>query len=352
MGVERDLVRLTKQLRENERIWAGFRQIEIRMIGAGSLPKIVSLLVRDLPKIFSSVDCVSLACLDPEYELTRLMDASASTLGAGAFLVLAPETLRDLFAGSDRPQLGPCTPALQSLLFPRIVEPLGSVALAPLVLRGQIVGSLNQGSRDPAHYGPDSATDLLEHLAAVTAMCIENAVTQERLKQDGLTDPLTGIANRRFFERRLEEELSRCKRTRQSLACVLVDVDHFKPINDRFGHQAGDEALRTIARALGEELRGADVLARYGGEEFVLLLPDTTVTLAATIAERLRQRVDTLAFAFDGKRIPMTISLGLACLQGAPADEEVNASALLQRADAALYQAKAQGRNRVCCADH
>jgi len=183
-------------------------------------------------------------------------------------------------------------------------------------------------------------------------MCIDNAVSHERLKIEGLTDPLTGLYNRRFFERRLSEEIDRwVRRHDTALIGMLVDVDHFKQVNDRYGHQAGDRTLQGVARLLGHELRGSDVLARYGGEEFVLLLPDTTTGPGMVIAERLRAQVESASFTGpSGQRLQVTVSIGLACLmpdaRRAVADPDVW---LLQQADAALYQAKQEGRNRVVC---
>jgi diguanylate cyclase (GGDEF)-like protein len=355
MELRRDLSRLKKQIRDNERIWSGFRQIEVRMIGAASLPEIVALLVSDLPKTFEQVDCVSLAYFDPEFELARLLEhAGEKSFPNHSFISISSnlDILRGLFAPDVKPRLGPCTPAIQTLLFPGERAQFGSVALAPLLSHGRLVGSLNQASRNPGHFNQGVATDLLGHLAAVAAMCIENAVIQERLKRDGLTDALTGVANRRFFERRLEEEMQRLARDGQALACMLVDIDHFKRVNDRFGHQAGDYVLQHVAQVLGRDLRASDVLARYGGEEFILLLPNTAHKQAATIAERLREAVAEQVFAVDPKSpVHITISLGLVCLPASrKGKESISGAELIQRADAALYRAKAAGRDRLVIA--
>jgi len=238
---------------------------------------------------------------------------------------------------------------LHSLLFLEHPCATGSVAVAPLVRRGELIGSLNQGSRDSRHFVSGIATDLLEHLAAVAAMCIDNAVNHERLKLDGLTDPLTGISNRRFFERRLAEEVERWARQSGPLVCMLVDVDFFKQVNDQYGHQVGDRVLRQIASILGQDLRGSDVLARYGGEEFVLLLPGTTPAHGAAIAERLRASVEHSAFVIpEGIDLDVTVSIGLGCLlPGAESYGPDPAFWLFQQVDNALYQAKDTGRNRV-----
>jgi two-component system, cell cycle response regulator len=352
------VARLKRQLIDNERIWAGFRRLEIRLIGAQSLREFVSVLSADMPRTFSSVDYVTLACFDPEYELTRLLesepnadeDARADEVG-DAFINVTQQSLQSLFDTPPRPRLEPCTAEMQALLFPACPHPLGSVALAPLVLRGQVIGTLNQGSMDAGHFTPDTATDLLEHLAAVTSMCLDNVVSHERLRWYGLTDPLTGIANRRFFERRLSEEVERWLRRQEPLTYMLVDIDHFKQVNDRYGHQVGDQVLQQVAELLGRDLRGVDLLARYGGEEFMLLLPNTTRVQATAIAQRLCGNVARHPFAVaDGESLKTSVSIGVACLEATEERPAAPGIWLFQKADAALYQAKQSGRNRVVVA--
>lgn len=338
-------------MRGNERIWAGFREIEIRMLAAETLHAVIAVLARDVPKFFPGVQAVSIAWLDPDYELTRLLAQEGGAMANDAFVALrSPLTGPD---SSHAPLLGPFDALSQQKLFPLCDQPLRSIATVPLVLRGEQVGSLNQASTDPRHFVPGTATDFLEHLAAVTAICIDNAVNRARLRRDGLTDMLTQVANRRFFDRRLREEISQWLRRGGDLSCLLVDLDCFKQINDRHGHQAGDLVLQEVARALSKGLRESDVLARYGGEEFVLLLPATGSERAAEIAERLRAAVASLVIsATSGISLQVTASFGLANLAGSlRAKLEDPGLWLLRQADRALYAAKASGRNRVARVD-
>jgi two-component system cell cycle response regulator len=344
-----NIAELKAQVRNNERIWSGFRNIELTIIGAQSLPELVARLLSGVRDAFAGVDCTSLACVDPDYSLRRML---AGTPQAEAFVAVAPADLDGLFPDFPRPRLGRCEPAMQSLLFPACAHHLGSVALMPLVLRGQLIGSFNQASRHPTHYDPHTATDFLEHLAAIAALCIDNVINHERLKLDGLTDALTAVANRRFFERRLHEELTRWRRRGGSLVCMLVDIDHFKQVNDQHGHQAGDCVLRQVAEMLGRDLRASDVLARYGGEEFVLLLPETSEKQGTAIAERLRDVVGRARFEMSrDKSLGVTVSVGLAVLDRRARDIKQDIGEwLLSEADAALYRAKQAGRNRVVLA--
>ena len=350
--LRRHMTMLEDQLRRNEHIWSGFRQIEIDMLGAHSFGDLLSVLSNGILKTFRNVECVTIACFDPEYELTRLLkDAEDSGALGQLFVPLGPKAVAGLYRKPYRPWLGQFDPTAHGVLFPGFGA-VGSVALSPLVFKGQLIGSLNQGSREADHFVSHAATDLLEHMAAVTAMCIDSTVSHERLKLDGLTDSLTGISNRRFFERRLEEEVERWRRSGTSLCCVVADIDHFKRVNDRFGHQIGDVILRRVAQELGKVLRSSDVLARYGGEEFVLLLPETPMPMATEIAERLRE--DISAMEFDEKilaKFQVTVSLGLASLTLENNENETaTGDWLFRQADNALYQAKNGGRNRVVVA--
>jgi two-component system, cell cycle response regulator len=156
-------------------------------------------------------------------------------------------------------------------------------------------------------------------------------------------DGLTQINNRRFFEEALEREISRCKRYTRDLSLVMIDIDHFKKINDTFGHLAGDFVLKHLASTVKAKIRREDVFARYGGEEFGLLLPELDVKGAQLMAEKVRKLVEKEVFDYETQRIPITVSMGVATL-GAQRDSGL----LLKSADERLYAAKSAGRNRVC----
>jgi diguanylate cyclase (GGDEF)-like protein len=167
---------------------------------------------------------------------------------------------------------------------------------------------------------------------------------ETELQQLARTDPLTGLANVRAFRSRLEEEVKRARRYRTPLACVMVDMDRLKPINDEMGHAAGDVAIRAVADVIRRELRETDFGARYGGDEFVLLLPHTSGVEARVFAERVAHRLDQSPVELPGRRIPLSASFGIAALESEP---EETGDALVRRADAALYAAKRGGRGTV-----
>jgi diguanylate cyclase (GGDEF)-like protein len=168
------------------------------------------------------------------------------------------------------------------------------------------------------------------------------------LEQTALQDGLTEIPNRRYFDRKLTQEWNRQSRHQRPLALLMIDIDHFKPYNDHYGHGAGDDCLRRVAKTLAQvPTRSADLLARYGGEEFVALLPETNRAGASRIAEQMQAAIHALALphAYSPAADRITISIGASISR--PQQPATNAEALKQAADRALYQAKEQGRNRL-----
>jgi diguanylate cyclase (GGDEF)-like protein len=179
---------------------------------------------------------------------------------------------------------------------------------------------------------------------------LENTVNREHILISGFTDPLTELHNRRYLDQRLNEELARAGRYRQSLSCLFIDVDHFKQINDTYGHQAGDIALRELANRIRSQLRASDIATRFGGEEFALLLPHTTLTEALMLAERIRLEVNSQPFPLDdGSSLQLSVSIGVSETHplSNKSQQKADGEQLLAHADQALYMAKANGRNRI-----
>jgi two-component system cell cycle response regulator len=167
----------------------------------------------------------------------------------------------------------------------------------------------------------------------------------ESLKDEVMRDGLTGLFNYKSFHFFLNQEYIRAHRYRLPLSLVMADIDHFKSINDTFGHAAGDEVLRILSQRLNTTLRHSDILARYGGEEFGILLTETPITDSLIVVERLRSMVKSMAVEYEGQTIKVTMSFGLALFQP---ESSLSKDELIKQADHALYEAKRQGRNRVC----
>jgi two-component system, cell cycle response regulator len=191
---------------------------------------------------------------------------------------------------------------------------------------------------------PSSREDLAVLDAALPglAVALNNALNHERLQRVAALDPLTGIYNRRFGLQRLDEEFKRSVRSGDPLGVLMLDVDHFKNINDSYGHLVGDRVLKSVVAAARQALREGDLLARYGGEEFVAALPGASRDDVLIMAEAIRHAVADTITMDDGRQIQATVSVGGASLPHSPADR---AEALIDLADQALYSAKTAGRN-------
>ena len=224
------------------------------------------------------------------------------------------------------------------------------MALLPLPRKDRVIGALCFGSRDAARYTRHHGTDFVSHLGALAAVCLENALNRTRLLRAGITDFLTGWHNRRYLQQRLKEELARAQRRAGTVACLMIDVDRFKGINDGYGHLAGDNALKEIAHRVETQIRSMDTAARFGGDEFAILLPDAAAGEAAKLAERIREVIGAVPFALTPQLDrQVTVSVGVACVSPGRHETDLKALAdrLLADADAALYRAKALGRDRV-----
>ncbi|MBE9569761.1 MAG: GGDEF domain-containing protein [Proteobacteria bacterium] len=167
----------------------------------------------------------------------------------------------------------------------------------------------------------------------------------ESLREETIRDGLTNLFNYQRFQESLEQEVYRAKRYNLQLSVILADIDHFKAVNDNFGHLAGDYSLKMIAECLKDSLRESDSAARYGGEEFAFILPETGPDGAFIVAERLRDSVNSLAINYEDKKISITVSFGVASFDPA---NDINKTDLIRKADHALYQAKRAGRNKCC----
>ena len=218
------------------------------------------------------------------------------------------------------------------------------VVIVPLSFKDVPVGALVLASATPL---APSASVLLRHYQVDLGLALTNAMSHDRLERLAAIDPLTDAYNRRFGLVRLQEEFGRALRVEGPMGVLMVDLDHFKEVNDTFGHLAGDRVLRAVARSIRRVLREGDIFVRYGGEEFLAVLPGASTGDLSELAERLRRAVSATEVPDREMRIRVTASVGAASY---PEHEVSSATELVEAADAALYEAKRSGRDRVSVA--
>jgi diguanylate cyclase (GGDEF)-like protein len=222
---------------------------------------------------------------------------------------------------------------------------LGALKIVPLKAGPTALGALVLGSRQKGAFSREVVLQL-EVVAMQAGQSIERARLFDRTERLATTDGLTGLQNHRTFQERLDAQLAQAQRYGKRTSLILCDVDHFKSVNDTYGHPVGDQVLRGIARTLQKEARTTDVVARYGGEEFAIIMPETDTAGAMVIAERIRERVAGVLFDTPQGPLKVTISLGVATF---PDDGKTKAE-LVERSDGCLYHAKRHGRNRSVAA--
>ncbi len=245
----------------------------------------------------------------------------------------------------EKPGLGQACAHIQTL------PPFGALCV-PMIGQGEVLGMLHLSFSGPE---PEQRTDehyrrleSMERLAMTVAdhlsLALANLKLRERLQEMSVRDPLTGLYNRRYMQETLEREIKRAHRDSKPIGIIMLDVDHFKSVNDTHGHNAGDLVLKTLARFLGNNLRGEDVACRYGGEEFILIMPGLSLKDSEAKAERMRHEIEsTLQVQYLDNPISITVSIGVAAFP----EHGGHADPLISIVDAAMYEAKKRGRNRI-----
>lgn len=214
--------------------------------------------------------------------------------------------------------------------------------IAPLICHGRVVGVLNMSDKtDGGKFTPDDIA-VVELFRQLIGASIGNISLFEKTQRQAKTDGLTGMLNHRTFYETLEVELRRAQRYGGKLSIIMADIDNLKPINDSFGHRAGDMAIKQIARRIGACIRQIDVAARYGGDEFSVILPNTTISDAAVVAERMVNMVKGTPMIWEQHKVPLSISVGVGQYDG-----DTCAGDVTKTTDEALYAAKQAGKGRV-----
>lgn len=349
-AARQSLVELTEQVARNDEKLRQTQKRELRLLQAEDLDALLKVLVSGLRSSYR-LEYVSVVICDPDYDIRHLLMANGTP--AETFPnVLMVESLTGLapqYIALYKPWLGAFAACDHSMICPGATG-VKSIAMIPLTHRGKLIGSINLCSSDAERFTRQHASDFLAHLGIIASFCVENSINRARLLRSGFTDVLTGWHNRRYLSVRLVEELARARRDQSGLVCLMLDVDHFKRINDTWGHAAGDAVLRELAHRIESQVRASDVAARFGGEEFVVLLPNTNVASASLLAERIRTAISASPITLPCKEtVTVTASIGIAEVRPQSDDNDLKTlgDSLIARADVALYAAKSAGRDRV-----
>lgn len=349
-AARRQLETLTAEVARNDDKMRRTLQRELQLLQAEDLDSLLHVLVDGLRASYG-LEYVSVVLCDPDHDIRHLLLANGTPVENYSHLVVV-ESLTGLapqYIALHQPWLGAFAACDHQMICPGAGD-LKSIAMIPLTHRNKLLGSINLCSSDAMRFTRDHASDFLAHIGIIASFCIENTVNRARLLRSGFTDVLTGWNNRRYLSVRLVEELARARRDGSGLVCLMLDVDHFKSVNDTWGHAAGDMVLRELAQRIESQVRASDVAARYGGEEFVVLLPDTEVASARLLAERIRKAISATPFDLpSGETVTVTVSIGIS--EVTPEHDETDlktvGDSLVARADVALYAAKSAGRDRV-----
>ncbi len=361
--------RLKKQLRELLDSVASYRgtqhrfeNFELQLLQCQNFKELISCLIETLPEEFK-LDKVSLTLFDPDKIAREMLGPELPYPNQLTFIDTYNNLcfpFKELQAasiwpggsmGAMRVQLGSQYEFIKLAGF--VGGSIKSVAILPLIRENLLIGYLSVGSNNKQRFEPTLAIELLSHLSAVIAICLENTLSREQLHQLSQIDMLTRVKNRRAFDKALRTEISRSQRGKLPLSCLFADLDFFKVVNDTYGHSTGDRALKAVASTVQELLRETDILARIGGEEFTILLPNTEEDRARDIAERIRKRIEAIEVPDDqGTVVKLTTSIGYATWRPAIIEAESVDDIhrrLMGTADKAVYKAKQSGRNRVRC---
>lgn len=355
LRLRRQIEELLRFGRENQQILNRHHEMNLRLIASYTLNDLMHHIFTTM-KNAAQLDVISMVLLDAKGELNELVSFLGIDTSRYPLFLVAPNmaSFHPSLASLYKPLLGPYCAQQHRGLFSAAHKLPKSVAIIPFIRHYRLTGLVCLGSMDQNRFLPDMATDFLELQGSIMAICLENVITQEKLKQIGLTDPLTGLGNRRHLKEQLLKALSMARRHQHPLSCLFIDIDKFKRINDRLGHPAGDAVLKELALRIRKASRRYDIPARLGGEEFVLVLPNTARRNAQNMAERIRTATAGKAFSLpENAFCDVTVSIGGCTIQNIAPERDLTELAhfILSQADLALYEAKETGRNKVVWAN-
>ncbi len=328
---------ILQRLKKNEEIHRKFHRLESKIISILNFKDFFEILLTEIKKIFH-IPYVWLSVIEESGLAKLIAQLNDSDIIRKRTNHIKKSDFDKIFGQLTDPIL--LNKALESYIvfFPNAqISPIRSLALAPVEIDGKIVGSLNQGDVDPTRFEPGMDTSSLKQLMLKISLCLSNVTANEKITYFAYHDPLTELLNRRALESALQREFSRSHRHSENLSVCFIDLDSFKPINDTYGHETGDIALKYVAKALESISRAEDIVARFAGDEFVVILPETNSDKADTLMTRLQAHLDRHPLQLTETILNISLSYGIASTE----DKKLTTpEMLLKKADKNLYAVK------------
>jgi diguanylate cyclase (GGDEF)-like protein len=343
-GKMTNLADIVERLRRNEEITRKFNEIEARILTILDFRDLFEVLLEQIREKFkvpyawiSLIESCELSALIRSLESSEILKGRLNLIDRSSFFGLVGAGCHAILSNQDLTPFDRLLPKDHRYF-------IKSIAIVPIALDGEIIGSLNQADFSPRRFQPGIDGSSLEQLAVKVSICLSNVTAHEKLRFLAYHDPLTGLLNRRVMESILSRELNRSKRYGSRLSVVFLDLDDFKGVNDRYGHDHGDELLKHVARILLEMSRDSDIVARFAGDEFVFILPETPSENAEILMRRIQETLDQRPLIIGGQAIPASFSFGVASTEDAVPRSPLQ---ILKLADEVLYRAKERKKKRL-----
>ncbi len=335
---ENQTTSLYGRLKRNEELAQKFYEVEKKILTILRFQDLFGVLLSEIkgqfnvPYVWISLidNSDALHLIQSTTDLTELLTDSVNIIDASTFFALVGRQTDPILANEGLRPYYKLLPEDRNFL-------IKSLAIAPITMDGEIIGSLNQGDAAATRFQPGMDTSLLEQLATKVSLCLSNVTAHEKLTFLAYHDPLTGLLNRRVMETALKREVGRAKRYQLPLSVIFLDLDYFKNVNDTFGHETGDQLLKHLAWQLSDRSREPDIVARFAGDEFVIILPETNEEQAQALMERIHDHLKETPLVTKETEIPVSISFGVASTADIALDDEEAPAKLLKKADEQLY---------------
>lgn len=327
---------LSTQLERNEFESRLMREINTAITSTFELPEILSLILQVLTTLVNTQGVSMLLVNDTDQTLRIAQSHGLSTKDIENFYIYYAKLHEGIFHEISVQKSARFFDGNEGLVIPLLLS-------VPLISRNKVIGFLNIHSMYKNLPLTKEKIELIYALASQASIAISNAQMFAAMREQAIIDQCTGLYNFRFFQQKLDEEIQLAGKNSENLSLIILDIDHFKHVNDTWGHLYGDQVLQELANILKRNVRAEDSVCRYGGEEFAIIFPRCETEITFRIAERIRTRIEETSTT-DRRNIfkePITVSIGIA--QYTP---DINKTNLIQRADSALYWAKNNGRNR------